>query len=308
MAKGPDADKVKEINALLRSYFSGDSTFAPDSGDEPDNTGVLSRPEQILPYLQTVLFEEHLLELQIDGSTRTFFANIVDELPELVEFEVGDRVELVEPDYEPGSYLKELDSVILTPLNPALGNALARGSERVVIRYFSGTTAIEFGCTFDRPDVVREAPVLRFRFPVIGRINKQYRLYRIKAISTVDARIVIKTGPASTIGQSYQMVDVSAKGLAFQVTSTQPPFQVGQMIHFYIQVADLEALEIHGHIRNISKVRENKGYKNICGVQFDLESRSLATEIEKIAATVQRLHLRELAQKTANLTDVKLII
>ena len=126
MAGDRDADKMKQIHMLLRSYFPDHVTFNSEAGEGADSDVVLSGPEQILPYIQTVLFEEHLLELQIDSSTRTFFANIVDELPELVEFEVGDRVEMVEPDYEPGSYLKELDTIILTPLNPAIGNALAR--------------------------------------------------------------------------------------------------------------------------------------------------------------------------------------
>lgn len=307
MANEFDASTVQEIKTLLYAFFPDSGSFSLDEQEGEGKSGILYRPEHFLPYLQTVFFEEHLLELQIDRSTRTFFANILDELPELVEYEEDDGIELVEPDYETGSYLKALDSLILTPLTPAIGNALVRGSERVVIRYFSGTTAIEFGCTFQQAEMIREVPVLRFHFPVIGRINKNYRLYRIKTVSTVDAHILIKTGAASAIGKRYQIVDVSAMGLAFQVPSGQPPFQVGETVGLWIQVADLDALEVQGQIRSISKVRENKGYKNICGVRFDLESRSLAAELEKIAATVQRLHLRELAKKTANSHGVHLI-
>lgn len=309
MAIHLDATRLQEIQTLLSSYFP-DCGMIKNSAEllTEDNTNILYRPEQILPYLQTVFFAEHLLELQIDQSTRIFFANILDDLPDLVEHDQDDRMLLVEPDYEIGSYLKSFDSLVLTPLTPGVGNVRVRSSQQIIVRCFSGTTAIEFGCTFRQTDVVRDTPVLRFDFPVIGRINKNYRSFRVKALSTIDSRIVLKKSSATPSAENcYQVVDVSAMGLAFQVPSEQQPFDLGQMIHFSIQVPDINSLEVRGHIRHISKVRDTKGYKNICGVQFDLETRFLAAEIEKVAAAIQRLQLRELAEKTANLDGVRLV-
>lgn len=306
MANDLEEMRVQDVQTLLFSFFPDCGIIQNSSPQSEGNRDILFLPEQILPYLQTVFFEEHLLELQIDQYTRIFFANILDDLPELEENGLDDKP--VEPEYETGSYLKSCDSLVLTPLTPGIGNARVRNSEQVVVRYFSGATAIEFGCTLRRTDIIRDIPVLRFNFPIIGRINKNYRSFRVKALSTVDAYIHFqKIGTGFTSEKCYQIVDVSAMGLAFQIPSEQQPFEIGEMIYFSIQVPDINTLEVRGHIRHISKVRDKKGYKNICGVQFDLETRSLAAEIEKVAAAIQRLQLREIAEKTAHLNGVQLV-
>ncbi len=65
--------------------------------------------------------------------------------------------------------------------------------------------------------------------------------------------------------------------------------------------------KLRGTIRQISNARGSKGRVKTCGVQFDLESRSLAMEIERMAASVQRLQLREISEKTASLRGVRLM-
>ncbi len=191
MEKHLDTKDLTTISALVASFFpdcrllDGTSTLQTE-----DNGEVLFRPDQILSYLQTVFFEEHLLELQLDKSTRVFFANILDDVPELVEQEVEGEIRLVAPEYEIGSYLQKKDTLVLTPLTPAIGNGRIRTCEQVIVRFFCGTTAIEFGCTFRQTDSVNDVPVLRLNFPVIGRVDKSYRNYRVKAVSTVAAQIV----------------------------------------------------------------------------------------------------------------------
>ena len=156
--------------------------------------------------------------------------------------------------------------------------------------------------------MVRDIPVLRHNFPIIGRVNKSYRSFRIKALSTIDARVILKkTSQGSNYDLYYQVVDVSALGLAFQIPLAISSFEIGELIHCSIKVPDICMVDVRGHVRHISKVRDKSGYKNICGIQFGLETRSLAAEIEKVAAAIQRLQLRELADKTANLEGVQLV-
>lgn len=304
-----DETELQDITSRLYTYFPDckltDDLTQLQSGDGGD---ILYRPEQILPYLQTIFFEEHLVELQCDQSTRIFFSRMVDDLPDPEEHEEENTLIVVEEEYESGSYLKKHESFLLTPLTPPIGNARVRSCQQVVLRFFSGTVAVELGCTFRQQDVVNTIPVLRFDYPLIGRINRNYRPFRVKAVSTVDAYVTLKKEyPPFTAGQEFRFVDVSAMGMAFEVNGSLHPFTVGDMIHFGVQVQGVTNLDICGSIRHISKIRDRHGYKNICGVQFDLETRSLAAEIEKLAAAIQRLQLRELAEKTSGCQGVEFI-
>ena len=49
---------------------------------------------------------------------------------------------------------------------------------------------------------------------------------------------------------------------------------------------------------HISRVRKKGGIEYVCGVEFDLKTRTLATAIESIVASVQRAHLKDLAEKS----------
>ncbi len=302
-------DALNEIKSLAHSYFP-DIRFTDDSTtlDTRDRGEVYHENVRILPYLQTVFFEEHLVEVQVDQTTRIFFAHITDDIPDLIEEEENGEIVVVEPDYEVGSYLKKFDHFLLTPLTPGIGNAHLRNSKKVVVRFFSGTTAIEFGCNFRDQITVREAPVLRLNFPVICRINKKFRSFRIKAVSTIDARVRIKQKEDAGVSElHYQIVDISPEGVAFQMPADHPPFQMSQTIGLTVMVSGVSDLEVSGNVRHVTKARDKKGMKTVCGVQFDLETRALAADLEKIAAAVQRLHLRELSEQTANMEGITFI-
>lgn len=253
-------------------------------------------------------FEEHLVEVQIDQSTRVFFTNLVDELPENISEVVDGEVVILEPDYEEGSYLKEMSSILLAPLTPAIGNANIRNSEKLVVRFFRGSTAIEFGCTFKEQTTVRGTPLLRLNYPTIGRENKNFRSFRVKACQSVDAKVRRKysgTSAGNTI--EYQISDISAQGMAVDLGDGEPDFKVGETIQFILRVEGINELEVCGTIRHITKARIRKGCKNLCGIQFDLETLSLASELEKVAAAIQRMSIRELSEKTAELESVHLL-
>jgi hypothetical protein len=308
--KDYDTDKLKVIKELL--YY----TFPDSQIDEEqipilktqNNEQILFGPEKILPYLQTIFFEEHMVELQIDHSTRFFSAHILDDIPFFEERGENGEDVLVDPEYEPGSYLKNAETVLLTPLTPGIGNSLIRSCKQIILRIFMGTVAIELGCTFQKQDSVQEKPVLRINFPIIGRINKTYRPFRVKTTSTIEAYVCVENPDSSSIPEiCYEMVDISAMGLAFQVDADKSPYEVGENIKFSVRVKDSNELTICGSVRRITKVRNKQGIKNICGIKFDLETRALAANVEQLTAAIQRLQLRELAEKISDLRGVKLV-
>ncbi len=302
-------NEIDAIKSLAFSYFP-DIRFTEDTTtlETQDKGEVFYKKDQILPYLQTIFFEEHLLEIQVDQTTRIFFAHITDDIPDLIEEEEDGEIVILEPDYEAGSYLKSYTNFLLTPLTPGIGNAQVRNSKRLVIRFFTGTIAIELGCTFCEQTTIREIPVLRLNYPLIGRVNRNFRSFRIKAVPNIEAKICIRRMNDNAVSELlYQIVDVSAEGLAFQMPADHPPFQVNQALNFTITVSGIADMEVCGNVRHITKARDKGGLKVVCGVQFDLETRALAADLEKMAAAVQRLHLREIAERTANMDGVNLI-
>lgn len=307
MARDISESLKQDIQPLLISYFSDEKLHDEAFTTQQIESGeILYEPEQILPYLQTVFFEEHLLELQLDQSTRVFFSNIVDDAPDNNSEADGDNSQII--DYESGAYLKGCDSFVLSPLSPGIGNARIRTCKQVVVRFYMGTTAVELGCTFRDQDMLKGVPVLRFNFPVVGRINRNYRAFRVKVVSGVDAQLRLLKSKSGDIGESFfQIADVSAMGLAFQLSTSKPPFEVGETISFAVHVPGIDNLELTGVVRHISDVRDSKGKKIICGLQFDLETRSLAAQIERLTATIQRLQLREIAERTAFLKGVRIM-
>ena len=299
-----DAERAKALAAV---FFPDQSAVPEDILPKTVRSGELFfKPEKITAYLQTMYFEEHYVEVEIDLAIRKFFAILVDDLPPLDERMEAGGIDLVETEYESGSYLKKCESVLLSPLIPAIGNSKVRNSNHVILRFFTGTASIELGCTFRDIDVVREMPVLRFNFPQVGRINRGIRLFRVKALSSVDAKVKFLDGEVGQIS-SFQLVDISAEGLGIEFQAEASPFQLGEHRKMHIKVEGIDVLRVAGIVRRILRIRDIKGYKWICGIQFDLENHALATSIERLTAAIQRLHLRELSEKMADLAGVSII-
>lgn len=308
MSDSQDID-VRGVCSLLAEYFPQARVVEENSSlTLADGGSLLFRDVQIIPYLQTAFFEEHLVEVQVVNTTRVFSTVIVDQLPPWEEKIENGELRLVTPEYETGSYLKKGDYFLLAPLTPAIGNVTVRQSHQLIVRFFFGTTAIELGCCFESPDEVRAQPVLRVGFPRIGRINRGFRSYRVKVVSSVDAKVVLEGEKFDYLPErSCQIVDISARGLGFALQKNTIPLSIGEEITFRVKVAGLNELQVKGAVRRFESVRGSHGADIICGVQYDLESRALAAELEKVAAAVQRFQLRELAEKTANLSGVTII-
>jgi len=172
-----------------------------------------------------------------------------------------------------------------------------------------GTIAVELGCTFRSNEMLADnTPALRLDFPTIGRVNRNYRPFRVKVVSGVDAKLTILRPIFDSIQEkTHQINDVSAMGLSFQMLTNERNLEIGDQVSICISVPGINDLELEGVVRHFCKARDKKGALILCGVQFDLENRSLATDIERLAAAIQRLQLREIAEKTAGLSGVRLI-
>ena len=274
-------EEIYTLNMLEEDVESGD---------------VFYKPTEILPYLQTALMDEKILEVEFDGLTRVYFSRVHDHLPELEEQEDEEgKTVLAEPEYNQGDYLKLMTHVITLPLEPGIGNLFIRHSKKVLIRLFTTTYAVELGTFFQELTTIRDLPVLRLDFPVIGRIVRGAREFRAKVPSTMKLLVMVM-GKRRHKTLTTRVVDISASGMALAITKEQQElFKLEENRTVEILLDDLMLVRINGSVRHISKIRGKKGTEFLCGIQFDLVTRAVAAKVESIVAQVQRAHLKEIS-------------
>jgi len=176
-----------------------------------------------------------------------------------------------------------------------------------LIRFFTTTYAVELGTVFQDLADVRGLPVLRLAYPAIGRLVRGAREFRAKVPETMKLIILVmgkrKHGTVRT-----RVVDMSASGMAFSITKEQQDlFRIDETRTIEFVHDDMMLVRLNGKVRHISKVRGKKGTEFICGIQFDLATRAIAAKIESIVAMVQRAHLKELSDLSAE-SGMKFII
>lgn len=279
----------KRLVDRLNLFFS-DTQYSLDMlQEELDNGDILYKPADILPFLQTALMDEKFVEVEMSGRTQVYFTKVHDHPPELDEEDQDEK-------YNPGDYLKSMSHLITLPLEPGMGNYSIRYAERIVLRFFTSAYGVELGTFYQHQEVVEGMPVLCLDYPVIGRIVRGSREYRAKVPKKMDIKLMI-IGKRKKKTFTTRLLNISVSGFAFAIKKEQQSdFCIDEQRSMEIIINDFMELRIKGTIRHISKIRGKKGTEYICGVQADLVTRALAARLESIVASVQRAHLRELAQ------------
>ncbi len=276
--------------------------------EDAANYELLVKKEKILAFLQTLFFEERMVEILVDQGTRRFFGALWDHLPDPGKQDGASDLEEPE-EYQEGSYLKEMGHLVLSPLEPVAGNIKVRSSSTILLCFYTGTNAVELGTRFLRADTINGASVLIFEYPSAGRLIRENRPFRAKPPQDYDLITQIwHDGKSETI-LDCAIMDLSSQGIALENENLINQFNIGDAVNLSIfaSIDKDNPLKINATVRHFAKVRTKDGNTNICGVQFDLETRSLATAIERMAASVQRLQLREISEKTAGMRGVRLM-
>lgn len=294
---------LQEIQQSLALFFPEDAysytrQFVTDGMEAGE---ILTQPELILPYIQTALLDDKILEMELDGMTRTYFSRIYDDTPDLedIEDDESGELELETPEYNEGDYLKLMSHIICLPLEPGMGNVHIRQSQKVMIRFFTSTSAIEVGTFFQEQTMVQDLPVLRLSFPLIGRQVRGARAFRAKVPETMDFLLIVKGKRKKRSDIETIPLNISNEGMSFEIQKDEKSlFSEDEIcnIQFYLD-GDLHVV-VNAKICHLSKIRNKKSIQYCCGVQFDLPTRSLATTIEIIVAAVQRAHMKELSDKS----------
>ncbi|MDO8947447.1 MAG: hypothetical protein Q7U88_09855 [Desulfocapsaceae bacterium] len=294
---------LQNILKKLALFFPNQSpNYTLQSVEEGlDAREILIKGEDILPSLQTAFFDDKIVEVELNGIPRVYFSRIHDHTPDLEEVEEEGEIVLKEADYKSGDYLKEMTRVISLPLEPGMGNMHIRNSEKVLLRLFTSKYALELGAYFEEMILVRELPVLRLSYPVIGRMVPGVRAFRAKVPNTLNL-LVIVAGKTATPEMYCKAVEVSADGMSFLIKKDeQQYFSNGESRSLQFILDEISYSTVTGIVRHVSKIRGKGGTEFRCGVEFELTTRALAASIETLVATIQRTHLQELTLKSEEL-------
>jgi len=293
----------QEIQEKLTLFFPGDAhayTYQTiNDGIECDD--IMVKPEKILPYLQTALIDEKILEVEFDDLSQVYFSKVFDDPPSLEGVEGDEDPSMEVDEYNFGDYLKSMTHLITLPLEPGMGNMHIRNSKKIIIRIFTSSYAIELGTYFQDMALVQNIPVLRLDFPVIARLVRGARVFRAKVPDDMSFTVLI-VGKRKGPNMKTRPIDISAQGMAFKIKKKDKErFIVDETCTLQFIISGTIVVKVNCIIRHVSKVRGQRGVEYRCGVQFDIDTRSTADVIENIVAKVQRAHLQELFNKSLDI-------
>jgi len=283
---------------LLKTYhlfFPGDKYREDDFAAALDSGDVIVDPEKIVNLLQSALLDEAIVEVELDDLTRVFFCRVLDHTPELEERETDGELLLVEPEYTQAEYLVEQDHLIITPLEPSIGNFLICTVNRVLLRILRTKCAFELGCVWQEKVRVRGLPVLKCSFPIVVRQVKGARAYRANIPKEMELIVQVKRqgkrGDFATCP-----IDISVEGmLLVNPEGKHTTLQAEEKIHLELYWPRARSLRLGAKIIHVSQLRDKDGIQYCFGRRLDLATRSRAREVELLVAAVQRRRLRELS-------------
>ena len=293
-----------EINKLLQLYFPASFYSKEELTDKINKGEILAKEEEILPYLQTALLDEKILEVELDKMPDLYFSRLQDNTPEIVEDD-GEQQSVADEktsqlQYNVGDYLLSLDHIVTLPLEPGIGSLRLRQSASVLLRMFTKEFGIEMGTTFQNITKVHGLPVLQLAYPSILRIQHNAREFRAKVPEKQDFVVELEW-EGIPLELSTTPIDISRKGMAIALEKNiHRQLKLDDQLFLKLYIDDELRARLNSTVRHLSKVRKRQGIEYCCGVEFSLTSRTTTSVMESIVATTQRAHLKELADIAAS--------
>ncbi|PHR26721.1 MAG: hypothetical protein COA36_11280 [Desulfotalea sp.] len=290
-----------EISELLQLYFPSSSYSKTELTDKIAKGEILTKEEEILPFLQTALLDEKILEVELDKMPNLYFSRLQDNAPTPITNgdrqteENDDEEEEDKPEYNTGDYLLELDHIIALPLEPGLGSLRLRQSTTVILRMFTKEFGVEMGTTFRNIAKIDDLPVLQLAYPSILLIQPNAREFRAKVPDKQDFIVEVERDGA-LFELSSSPIDISRKGMAIALKKNiHRELKLDDQLFLKLYIDDELRARINSTVKHLSKVRKRQGIEYCCGVEFSLTTRTITSVMESIVATTQRAHLQELA-------------
>jgi hypothetical protein len=75
-------------------------------------------------------------------------------------------------------------------------------------------------------------------------------------------------------------------------------FKINEPYATKLYLDDELRASLGGTVKHLSRIRKKGGIEYVCGIEFDIPTKTTAAVLESLVATVQRAHLQELAEKS----------
>lgn len=289
-------DQQQLLTQLIQ--FFPDDDYSLNNLDQYIEAGELEIDEDTLAgTLKGALLDESIVEVELDDLKNVFFCRILDN-PFGNSDEEYDDEERRDSGYENGSYLDEYGHLIITPLEPAMGNYLISANKttqtRMVLRIVASGVAIEFGCFFQQRTYLDDMPVLQLTFPLFAKKISGSREFRAKVPSKMNFQVVVERIKKSRI--TTRPINISLSGMALiDPMGRRTNLQVGEEVVCELQIVGEEPVLAESKIIHVTRLRNSTGVQYCFGLNFNLTRPDVKASIEKLVAVVQRKHLQELS-------------
>lgn len=289
-----------KIEKLLQQFYPSQPYSKNELGEKIEKGEILTKEEDILPFLQTALFDEKILEVELNKRPELYFSRLQDTTTAVESSTINNSGEQAVGEYSPGDYLYDLDYIVTLPLEPGLGSLRLRQSSTILLRMFTKDFGIEMGTTFRAMTRIDDLPVLQLSYPTFARIEPNSREFRAKVPDHHDFTVEIEREDGS-LEINTKPIDVSRKGMAIAVDKLeQRQLKLDDELFLKLYIEDELRARLSSRVRHLSKIRKRMGIEYRCGVEFDLSSRTITSVMESIVAATQRAHLKALAEIAAS--------
>lgn len=303
-------ESIEYASEQLNFFFP---TLAMDIDTEELRQKILEKtilldPQHILPYLQSALYDEKIVEMHLDNSRDVYFSTLRDYPPSDEPEEISGNIENSDEDldedkdaYRYGDYLKSCKNIVSLPVEPGIGNVNLRRSSRVMLRLYTTSTTIELGACFHSLVEVEGIPLLNLSFPTIARVIQEDREFRARVPKTFNLRLHVARSRKWKKFDA-KLKDISPKGLGFIVPrELVKAFAVECIVKGTLvltQDGKSSKVDILGEVKHTTRMRIDKSIEYTCGIFLHFHNPTDASKVERLVAQTQRAHMREITAKS----------
>jgi hypothetical protein len=283
----------------LKKLFP-ESNYTAETFEQCVKSGELEvREEFFVNVLKGALLDESIVEVQLHGLSQVYFCRILDKPYEVVEDDTVESIKTTDDHIdEKGLYLDDHDFLIITPLEPSMGNYLigspAQSNKVVLLRYISSNQAIELGCFFDCRTQVGDIPALKMTFPFVARKSKSAREFRAKVPKGMGFGVRIERVKRKPI--TTTPLNISFNGMSLlDPMGRHSNLKVGEELLCIFQIPKENDVLVDATVIHVTRLRDSRGTQYCFGVRFLFSKPTTKTSVEKIVGLVQRKYLQELS-------------
>ncbi len=306
----------ERIQRLFKEFFPTVEMSSEEFEEALDDGHILTEKEAILRYVQAALLDGKVLEVRHDGLPGKYFTRLKDWEPtegddesegaeegEAQEIDLaeadsseGEGEEKEKADYMEGDYLLTMTHVFAFPVEPPIGNMLLRDSKVICIRMSISSFYVEFGTTFLKQENVGGAVAHKLAFPSIARMVRTDKVYRAKVTDSMPFTVVLEIGKEEI---PVEPVNISIKGITIAIEKEQQElFVEGETMNLHFSIEGENLAPVSSFVRQSMKIRNKTGVQHLCELEFHLRNLTETGIVESTVAKVQRVHLKELAEKS----------